>query len=1033
MNRRVRRKVARKNKGNVVQSSFPEDQDEVLDLEPQRQGFVDWKCLPDDTVIQLLSCLSYQDRASLSSTCKTWRSLGSSLCLWSSLDLRSHRFDAGMASSLAPRCVHLQKLRFRGAESADAIIHLRARNLRELSGDYCRKITDATLSVIVARHELLESLQLGPDFCERISSDAIKAIAHCCPKLNKLRLSGIRDVNADAINALAKHCPKLTDIGFIDCLNVDEVALGNVLSVRFLSVAGTSSMKWGVVSHLWHKLPNLIGLDVSRTDIGPSALLRMLSLSQNLRVLIALNCPILEEDTSFSASKYKNKLLISLRTDIFKGLASLLFDNTRRGNNVFLDWRTSKNNDKDLNEIIPWLEWMLSHTLLRSAESPQQGLDSFWVEQGGALLLSLMQSSQEDVQERAATGLATFVVIDDENASIDCGRAEAVMRDGGIRLLLGLAKSWREGLQSEAAKAIANLSVNANVAKAVAEEGGIQILAGLARSMNKLVAEEAAGGLWNLSVGEEHKGAIAEAGGIQALVDLIFKWSSSGDGVLERAAGALANLAADDKCSTEVALAGGVHALVMLARNCKFEGVQEQAARALANLAAHGDSNSNNAAVGQEAGALEALVQLTCSPHEGVRQEAAGALWNLSFDDRNREAIAAAGGVQALVALAQACANASPGLQERAAGALWGLSVSETNSGKAKFMSVARLLVVVDCCSVVAQQGTTLWGSNTGKVTHPPPLQRTCLWQFCAFLEIEVTTFDSYTICLIDRLQKCGIAVEWIVLGSASKFTELKTRDIVGWATQCRENPFSCVAIGREGGVAPLIALARSEAEDVHETAAGALWNLAFNASNALRIVEEGGVSALVDLCSSSVSKMARFMSALALAYMFDGRMDEYALVVTSSESISKSVSLDGARRMALKHIEAFVLMFSDLQAFAAAAASSAPAALAQVTEGARIQEAGHLRCSGAEIGRFITMLRNPSSILKACAAFALLQFTIPGGRHAMHHASLMQSLGASRVLRGAAAAATAPLEAKIFARIVLRNLEYHQIEQALA
>lgn len=73
--------------------------------------------------------------------------------------------------------------------------------------------------------------------------------------------------------------------------------------------------------------------------------------------------------------------------------------------------------------------------------------------------------------------------------------------------------------------------------------------------------------------------------------------------------------------------------------------------------------------------------------------------------------------------------------------------------------------------------------------------------------------------------------------------------------------------------------------------------------------------------------------------------MDEYALVGTSSESSSKSVSLDGARRMALKHIEAFVLTFSDPHAFAAAAASSAPAALSQVTEGARIQEAGHLRC----------------------------------------------------------------------------------------
>ena len=37
----------------------------------------------------------------------------------------------------------------------------------------------------------------------------------------------------------------------------------------------------------------------------------------------------------------------------------------------------------------------------------------------------------------------------------------------------------------------------------------------------------------------------------------------------------------------------------------------------------------------------------------------------------------------------------------------------------------------------------------------------------------------------------------------------------------------------------------------------------------------EGGVTALVHLCSSSVSKMARFMAALALAYMFDGRLSK--------------------------------------------------------------------------------------------------------------------------------------------------------------
>lgn len=61
-----------------------------------------------------------------------------------------------------------------------------------------------------------------------------------------------------------------------------------------------------------------------------------------------------------------------------------------------------------------------------------------------------------------------------------------------------------------------------------------------------------------------------------------------------------------------------------------------------------------------------------------------------------------------------------------------------------------------------------------------------------------------------------------------------------------------------------------------------------------------------------------------------------------------------------------------------------------------------------------------------------LFQFTIPGGRHAVHHVSLLQNAGAPRVIRAAAAAATAPLEAKIFARIVLRNLEHHQTDLSL-
>lgn len=90
--------------------------------------------------------------------------------------------------------------------------------------------------------------------------------------------------------------------------------------------------------------------------------------------------------------------------------------------------------------------------------------------------------------------------------------------------------------------------------------------------------------------------------------------------------------------------------------------------------------------------------------------------------------------------------------------------------------------------------------------------------------------------------------------------------------------------------------------------------------------------------------------------------MDEFALIGTSSESSLKAVNLDGSRRMAMKHIEAFINTFYHRQTFTAAAASSAPAALAEVTEGARIQEAGHLRCRSSPFYLFCFSKMPPQS-----------------------------------------------------------------------
>jgi hypothetical protein len=47
-----------------------------------------------------------------------WRALGSSPCMWSSLDLHAHRCDQEVASSLASRCASLRRLQLCGHEAA---------------------------------------------------------------------------------------------------------------------------------------------------------------------------------------------------------------------------------------------------------------------------------------------------------------------------------------------------------------------------------------------------------------------------------------------------------------------------------------------------------------------------------------------------------------------------------------------------------------------------------------------------------------------------------------------------------------------------------------------------------------------------------------------------------------------------------------------------------------------------------------------------------------------------------------------------
>ncbi|XP_076954591.1 protein ARABIDILLO 2-like [Bidens hawaiensis] len=391
------------------------------------------------------------------------------------------------------------------------IVHrtnLRAEGLRELRGSYCREITDASLAHIVTHHSLLESIELGPDFCDGITSEAIVAIALGCPWLKKLRLSGVQNVNSTAISSLANNCPQLQDVAFVNCLIIDGAALGKLVSLRFLSVAGTANIDWNLAGYSWGNLRNIEGLDVSRTDAVLAIVRRLFKSLNSLKLLCAFNSPLIDVDADLHATANRlGIMMLGFFNDTFKDL-SRMFPGT------FSEWRNRLGKkDGNLDEFMSWVEWILSLALIHIAGwLNTDGFEEFRINQGVGLLLNLLQSSQEDVQEYAAIGLAAFMMVVDDVPMVNAILVDAVMIGGGVELL--------------ATSAIANLSVDLAFAKTVAGRGGITILASLTKSLNRWVATEAVGGLWNLSVLDEHKGAIGEAGAIKSLVDLTVKWSS---------------------------------------------------------------------------------------------------------------------------------------------------------------------------------------------------------------------------------------------------------------------------------------------------------------------------------------------------------------------------------------------------------------------------------------------------------------------------------------------------------------------------
>ncbi|XP_047308844.1 protein ARABIDILLO 1-like [Impatiens glandulifera] len=768
---------------------------------------MDWTELPGDTVIQLFSLLNDHDRVNLSSVCQSWWSLAASPCLWRSLDLRARKFDISTATSLASRCSSLQKLYFEGEESAEAIISLKVRTLIQLSGNFYGRVNDVTLSKIVDMNKLLEIIEFGSSYCTGISSEGIKSIAMCCLNLKKLWLSGLKEVNSIAINALSSNCHSLVEIAFTDCGKVDEIALTNLVSVQFLSIAGTYRLNSYLVIEHWIKFENLLALDVSRTDISANAIDRLLSYSPTLKVLCAFDCEEMEQDINFRPKNEMGIKLISILT-----YTSTLLDS------------------QDI-MIMPWIEQVLSRCLLHFAITNHLPVRYFWLYGGITFITKFLKSSEEEVQERAIRIIPKFATLnfkeEDDDAVID-QRVEAIV--DWVTIFLNLVKSSGEGVKLEVAKAI-NILFSSEEFASVTVKRGMEVLMKLLESSSKLILEEASNAL-------------------RCLREMVPKNQYKTNII-----GTLAIMTSDERINVEISRNGCLDVLVAITQDCVFVGVLEQVVCVFANLIGNTHTNDNDIIVGYKLRALQALVQLIHSTDKHTRQEAVEALSNLSFDERNREAIVAVDGVETL---------------------------------------------------------------------------------------------------------------------------------------------------------------------DIHVTIMGTLWNLVFKPKIALRVVEKKGIQVLVRICLVSGSELARFLAILVMAYIFHVLPEgcKYTIRDSSNEP-TKTL------RIGMKHIEDFINSFLDDETLKCDDLSLRTIDLYRVVEFARIQDVHKLKCSGAEIARFVDMLGSSYSSIKSCAAFALMQLTASGYKNRVHHIRLINDKKTVRILRSTFLCWSAPLAAKIFSKIVIRNLNY--------
>ncbi|KAJ7959222.1 F-box protein like [Quillaja saponaria] len=267
-------------------------------LKLERGVITEWKDIPMELLLQILSLLDDKAVIVASGVCRGWRD---AICLgltrlslsWCSKNMNS------LVLSLAPKLTKLQTLILRqdkpqledhavetiayfchdlqildlskSFKLSDCSLHALASgcpNLLKLNisgcsafsdtvlaylASLCRKLkvlnlcgcvqaaSDTVLQAIGLYCNQLQSLNLG--WCENVGDVGVMSLAAGCPDLRVLDLCGCVQITDDSVIALANRCPHLWSLGLYYCQNITDRAMYSLAQSKLTRMWGSAKSR----------------------------------------------------------------------------------------------------------------------------------------------------------------------------------------------------------------------------------------------------------------------------------------------------------------------------------------------------------------------------------------------------------------------------------------------------------------------------------------------------------------------------------------------------------------------------------------------------------------------------------------------------------------------------------------------------------------------------------------------------------------------------------------------------------------------